>query len=445
MAEHAPVAVIGAGITGLTAAAELSRNNIDCVLFEASRETGGMCRSRTMDGVVFDSGPHMLMINPHRECGRYLIKLLSGEGLYRRRYLFAVSDGTRYWQLPISPGEFLRYPSWARHDLLKAALRRPLGFSGSKSLRNHIERRTGGRTYSAVYAPLIESKLGRTGEELHENWWTRAPKPISSFSGAAELESDNGDLLSVFGKFFHDMMPFYSYPRGGIGRVKSLLEDRCRGRTVTRCGKISTGFSHDRITEIRTGVETIPVSAVVWTAPVNDFYEAMGETCPAPAPATSTRFVYAVYRVSRRRKRQHLYTYHHGENTLFNRVYYPSSIYREDTPENLEGLCFEVRISPETGLLSGDQLIETISRDAMRTGIIQGKLLSWDTEDLKNTSPLLSESYLERESTLFSAVNRFSNLVFAGRQGNYCNCLIPGAVEQGLHAAGNVMAQHAAD
>lgn len=445
MPEQAPVAVIGAGITGLTAAAELSRNRIEWVLFETSPGIGGMCRSRTMDGVVFDSGPHMLMINPHRECGKYLRRLLSGEQLYRRRYLFAVSNGDRYWQLPISPSEYLRYPSWARADLLKALLSRLRGFSGSRNLRNHIERRTGAMAYRSVYAPLIESKLGMTGEELHENWWTRAPKPVSAFSCAPELESDRRDPLSVPGKFFHDMMPYYSYPRGGIGRVKDLLADRCRGRVITRCGKLSTAYSGNRITGVRTDGETVPAGAVVWTAPVRDFYETIGETCPAPAPATSTRFVYAVYRVSRRRRRPHLYTYHHGENTLFNRVYYPSSIYREDAPEGIEGLCFEVRISPETESLSGNKLIETVSSDAVRTGIIHGKLLSWDTEDLKNTSPLLSENYLEMESTLFSAVNRFSNLVLAGRQGNYCNCLIPGAVEQGIHAAQTVMAQHAAD
>ena len=51
----APVAVIGAGFSGLTAALELRRLGYNVTVFERHDEVGGRARAFEVDGVSFDA------------------------------------------------------------------------------------------------------------------------------------------------------------------------------------------------------------------------------------------------------------------------------------------------------------------------------------------------------------------------------------------------------
>lgn len=437
--------VVGGGITGLTAAAELHSRGIETILLESADSCGGMARSFVLDEVVFDMGPHMLMLNPHRDSGRYLISLLKNERTYRRRYLFAVDNGGRYWQSPLTPAEFIGYPGWAGMDVLNALIKRFRTRQGNSTLKEYISRRSGSNVYTRVFEPLIRKKLGRTGDEIHENWWTRPPKHIQAKGNTAKAESDMASPASIAGKFFHDLLPHYIYPASGMGQVVKLIGNRFGGTAVKGCKDLKVRTDPGRIIRIELEGESIPVRALVWTAPVKDFYTGAGNKMPTEAATVSTRMVMATFRRIRPARRPYLYTYHHGRDTIFNRIYYPESIYRRDSPRGIEGLCFETRLTDAVTAMPENELISRISTDSARIGITTGEMISARTIDVQNASPLFAADYLEREKTLFRAAWQYRNLVFAGRQGNYCNCLIPGAVEQGLYAAEKVVEIYASD
>lgn len=57
------VAIVGAGITGLTAAFYLQRRGIPVVVYEASDRTGGMIQSTNRDGFLTELGPNTIMTN----------------------------------------------------------------------------------------------------------------------------------------------------------------------------------------------------------------------------------------------------------------------------------------------------------------------------------------------------------------------------------------------
>lgn len=54
------VLVLGAGLSGLSAAWHLQKNGIDCHLFEKESEVGGLCRSKNISGFTFDYDGHLL-------------------------------------------------------------------------------------------------------------------------------------------------------------------------------------------------------------------------------------------------------------------------------------------------------------------------------------------------------------------------------------------------
>jgi phytoene desaturase len=56
------IVVIGAGMGGMTAAARLSRGGHEVVLYEASNQVGGKCRTEWIGKVAFDTGPSLLTL-----------------------------------------------------------------------------------------------------------------------------------------------------------------------------------------------------------------------------------------------------------------------------------------------------------------------------------------------------------------------------------------------
>ncbi len=58
------VIVVGAGISGLTAAYRLMRRGVDVRLCEADKEAGGCIRTKETDGCIVEEGPNSLLTSP---------------------------------------------------------------------------------------------------------------------------------------------------------------------------------------------------------------------------------------------------------------------------------------------------------------------------------------------------------------------------------------------
>src|SRR4051794_18033764 len=75
-----PVAIIGAGITGLTAAFYLKRKGVPVTVYEASGRVGGVIQSLRKDGYLAEFGPNTLL-----ETSPKISQLVRDAGLQSRR------------------------------------------------------------------------------------------------------------------------------------------------------------------------------------------------------------------------------------------------------------------------------------------------------------------------------------------------------------------------
>jgi protoporphyrinogen/coproporphyrinogen III oxidase len=108
-----PVAIVGGGITGLTAAFYLQRQNIPVTLYESSSRTGGMIQTMSRDGFLVEHGPNTIL-----ESAPEVSALVSDLELKSRCLYPAAGMKARY---VVRDGRTLRLPQSAM-----AAVRTPL-------------------------------------------------------------------------------------------------------------------------------------------------------------------------------------------------------------------------------------------------------------------------------------------------------------------------------
>ncbi len=103
-----PVAIIGAGITGLTAAFYLKRKGIPVTVYEAGRRVGGVIQSIHTDGYLAECGPNTIL-----ETSPKIAQLVRDTGLAPRRLDSDPQAGARYvvrYRRPIAmPGSPLGF------------------------------------------------------------------------------------------------------------------------------------------------------------------------------------------------------------------------------------------------------------------------------------------------------------------------------------------------
>ncbi len=153
------VAIIGAGITGLTAAFELKEKNIDCTVFEASDRVGGCIKTVHKDGFLVECGPNSIL-DTHPDLGHLIARLgLDGNKLLPNQAAmnrFIVRDGQPV-ALPTSPSAFIKSNAFSTPAKLRL-LREPFIRSKSneqESLGEFVLRRLGQEFLDYAINPFV--------------------------------------------------------------------------------------------------------------------------------------------------------------------------------------------------------------------------------------------------------------------------------------------------
>ena len=426
--------IVGAGLCGLAAAYLLAKSGRPCLLIEREPFVGGLARSFDLDGTTFDLGPHVLYENDLSRGAVLLREALGDAPVVKRPFRYAIVSGGRAFKMPIIL-DLLAYPLRYQREIVRALVGKPRSGSDPASIRNSIETRFGPSFYREVFGPMIGKKTGRSGDEVHVEWFIRPPRDVENRKKPPPPRHLR-NFLEPLRNFFSKKN--YVYPVAGFGEYARRLHqayEAAGGRTLLACRELELSLSPASVTAIRAAGADYAVRNLVWTGSVNELNRHLGAAAVGASYVT-TRLVFLSYNGKRPDRHPFVYVYYPQDEIIFVRAYFPDNLYGPLSAPDKEGICLEINAFPGIETMSEEQIIDACVRDVERLGIFPATALrAKKFIGLQDSMPVYGIDYEARMSALFAPARTYGNLLSVGRTGGYYFCMSPAAAEQGIDAA----------
>jgi protoporphyrinogen oxidase len=460
-------AILGAGLTGLTAAYVLQRNNVPAQVFEADSVLGGASRTVRYDGFRFDLGGHRFYTKNQRVLD--LVHELLGDELITVKRISRI----------YLDGKFVDYPLNFFKALAGLGAFRSLAVAGSyavqkmRGLAGEAEERTfeqwvvsrfGRRLYEIYFKPYSEKVWGTPCSELGADF---AAQRIKGMSFRAAMRSmllpKKDEPATLTSRFIYPRLGFgripeqmaAALPAGALHLNSPVVRVEHDGRRITAaiCCPFDVaqgGPEHGR-TGRSEGTETrFEAASFINTFPINEFVHCLS---PAPPPAVlqaadGLRYrdmVIAFLTLDREQVTHDHWIYFSSGDVFFGRMHEPKNWSADMAPTGRTGLvvevfCFEtdpVWTEPQ------DALLKRIAKRLAELKLIEEKQVSGGCiVRMPKAYPLYVNDYRQRMDTILKFLRPFGNLQSAGRNGLFRYTSGDWYIDMGIKAAENLLGQH---
>lgn len=264
------VAIIGGGISGLSAAYELQARGLSTRVIEASDCPGGVIRTERFDGWVVDGGPDSLLVQKPaavalcRELGiaDRLVSTLTPRTAYILR------DDRLH---PLAEGSFLGFPlkfsALAKSSLftlggkvrLAAELFVPQGGGDDESIASFVRRRFGEEAAEYLADPLLAGIHAGDAERLSVR---------ALFPRLLDAERQHGSVLKAFRALHIKPSPqgaFVSLP-GGTGELAEAVAAALQPETIVLQAR-ALELRRTNVWRVETAAARVESGAVILATP----------------------------------------------------------------------------------------------------------------------------------------------------------------------------------
>ncbi len=422
------VIILGAGLTGLSAAWHLQKNGIDTLVFEKESEAGGLCRSKKVGGFTFDYDGHLLHFKHHYTFE--LIKDLLGDNLsghYKSSWIYSCGRYTRY---PFQANLYGLPPS-----IIKECL---MGFievskdGHNKDTSNFLTwiNKTFGKGIARHFMIPYNTKFWTVPPEEMNCAWLDGFIPVPSLNQViAGTIQENKKPLGYNAHFW--------YPKkGGIGQVSSAL-----------ASEIKNIFYDSQIVQINPVKKEITI-----TCGNKEKYDYLISTIPLPEMPHLIKDLPAESRLPfKKLKWNSIFNLNIGINAndelgrhwvyfpekelSFFRIGFYNNFSSHLSPSGLTSLYIEVSYS-QNHPINKAAIISCIEADLKDTGILTSKekICCRDTNDIKYGYPIYDMHYSDAREKIIKYLLR-KNIFGAGRYGSWRYFSMEDAILDGKEAA----------
>ncbi len=325
------IAIVGAGITGLTLGMLLKKQGTPFILLEASARGGGNIQSFHEGGYLMEQGPNSLRLNDQLYHWLEELQLESEivKSLPTARNRYILKQG-RYKKLPSGPPSLLTNAtlSWKAKQLIWKERKNLSKSAAGESVDGFFRRRLGDEIVDYVVQPFVSGIFAGDPKKLLME---------AAFPRLVEMEKLQGSLIRgmIQGRKKQQHTGIFSF-KNGLGSWVSRLEELLAPNIQYNC-RVSRLFSSDPIhLEIDEGTG-IDADSIVLCLPAHQIAKLLGESYPQVAKDLSEIYYPPVSLVYSAYKKKHVKHSLLGFGALHNHL----------EPSNTLGTIFSSSVFPE--------------------------------------------------------------------------------------------------
>jgi protoporphyrinogen/coproporphyrinogen III oxidase len=257
-----PIAIIGGGLAGLTAANYLKQKNTNFILFEAGNQLAGLAASfKNAEGFSTDFGAHFITNRLADAIGA------GSECRVVKHYGEAVWLNGKSYNYPFGLVKIPRMFVGFIKSKIKGISKR----EAPSTAAEWFEGRYGANLAHEIALPLVEAWSGANAEKLSPEVGSSLPSSIvktlylklaSFFSGRAVACGYNREMPEL-------PSVWHVYPNGGVATLCTKLAEGLEGSIRLQSPVEEILVENEKVVAVRVKGELIEVSAVISTAPAN--------------------------------------------------------------------------------------------------------------------------------------------------------------------------------
>ena len=449
------IAVLGAGLAGLSAAWNLAAHGCAVEVFERDTVVGGLAKSVTYRGFTFDIGPHRFLASQNSRVLRLVQSLLGSELQIDHRQSRILMNGT-----------YVTYPLQARNLFAHATLDTSAAAISSflwNRLRWHLV-----HPPDSHFEGWMINRFGRVLYEAHfrhytTKLWGLPPTEISADWAAARISQ-----LTLWDILRYSLLPSrqtprtaattFHYPVGGIGTIAGRLAQAVEQHSGTIALQTQiTGLETqaDRVVAVRWQNRSSgrrgrsEVDGVVSTIPLPH----LARMCPQANRLTQAiaglryrSMVLVNLLIKRDWVTGDHWLYVPERQYLFNRISEPKRFSAAMAPPGYTSLCVEITCDAGDDLWHADpdQLIERVISSLHRLGLLYpSEVCSGFVIREPHEYPIYTLTYRRHRETLLAHLRRFDQSANHGATGSFSVQQHGSGYGDGLDGGGVLLAHHA--
>lgn len=412
-----PVVVVGAGVAGLVTAHLLAESGAKVIVVESFSDIGGLARSYSYDGFVFDVGPHRFHTeNPNIKA--YLDRVLKGDSTAFPRRSEVYFQG-KYYRWPLHPKNLVQLP-------LPLAIKSGLDLAvngmkqyGNETFEEYVMKQYGPTLYEHFFKGYSVKFLGIHPKETHPDW---AKVGINRAIIDDKLQMQNLAQLAKTTLLQYNKAEIdFIYPKGGLYVTWQRVADMIRqhgGRILTGTPARLVG-GVDRIEAVYAGDERIEPAAVIWTAPITLACKQLRQPV-SDLPYLST-LIYNVL-VNKETPRGFQWCYYGADDIVFSRLSIPKFFSDDTCPPGTTGICVEVTCREgDERWQHAERLTDWVVDDLIKVGLMRNRrdVHNVYVERVSNSYPIYHRTYPTELEKARKSLSRYQNLHLAGRTGMF--------------------------
>jgi len=445
------IIIMGGGPAGLSAGKILTDANLNCIVFEKDDGVGGLSRTHSHKGFLFDLGGHRFFTKKN-ELDEFIQRLMVDELIEVKRSS-KIYFMNRYFNYPPTFFDaFMGLGPILNAQILVSFLKEKISWRKKPviTLEDWMISQFGRKMYEIFFKNYTEKVWGGPCSQGSAIWASQRIKGMSLLSTIRETIFPSKKERPV------SLIPHFKYPAHGIGRISERMKQEIEKKNQIRLNSgVAKIFHKDNkitgvLVQTRHEKESIEQAThFLSSIPVTELILGFDPPAPKEVIDSAKRLRYrdlliVVLMFDSEPITKDTWIYVPDPEIQFGRLHEPTNWSRAMSPAGktslvFEYFCFEtdpIWSMPDEKL--AELTLEQFKKIKLAPGV-EKKLIDYCVVRVKKAYPIHELGYDILLEIIKNFVKKFSNLTLMGRYGMFIYNNLDHSIETGIRAAQNLL------